>query len=53
MYNVVVSLENLDPTLVGVKGTNQKKFSNVHAGTRESLGFNITTNSDMANGSYR
>lgn len=52
MYNVVVSLENLDPTLVGVKGTNQKKFSNVHAGTRESLGFNITTNSDMSNGSY-
>lgn len=52
LYNAVVSLENLDPAGVGVNGTNQKKFSKIWAGTKETLSFNLTTNSAMEDGSY-
>ena len=52
LYNAVVSLENLDPAGVGVNGTNQKKFSKIWAGTKETISFNLTTNSAMEDGSY-
>ncbi len=52
MYDTVVSLENLDPAAVGVKGTNQKNFSKIFAGTREKLSFGLTTNSSMEDGNY-
>ena len=52
MYEILVTLENLDPQTLGVRGVSQKKYRHLKAGTRENVGFTLTTNPYMDSGNY-
>lgn len=52
IYDVEVSISDLDPAVISAVGESSKKFPNFHAGTQETVSFNLSAGAEVAAGSY-